>query len=101
MLIRFRKIPIPDSKRLAGLGHAEGNVQLTAEHVAFVRGDGRHIVETPEETFEHLCVASGEVGLVWYEVHHILIHVTDEKLDLWMPLQGIVNEFLNLVHRSA
>ena len=39
-LLTPRKIPIPDSKRLAGLGHAEGNVQLTAEHVAFVRGDG-------------------------------------------------------------
>ena len=58
-------------------------------------------METPEETFEHLRVASGEVGSVGDEVHHVLIHVTDEELDLWMPLQGIVNEFLNLVHRSA
>ena len=35
-----RNIPVSDGERLAGLGHAEGNVQLTAEHVAFVRGDG-------------------------------------------------------------
>ena len=99
MLIRFRKIPIPDAEWFASLWHAEGDVQLTAEHVALVIGDGRYVVEAPKVAFEHLDVIGREVRLIRDEVHHVLIQVADEQLDLRMPLEGIVDEFLNLVHR--
>ena len=91
--------PISDGERFARFWHPEGDIQFAPKHVALVIGDRRQVVEAPEVAFEHFDVVGRIVGLIGDEVHHVLIHVTDEQLDLRMPLEGIIDEFLNLVHR--